>query len=268
MGLWGLGLVAVLADCGTSGASRPPPRSPAPLDRLSRHRPGPGINPGSASKATFPPPHPGPATVSYAGPAGSRHIALTIDDGFDPATVSAYVEFARRTGTHLTFSPNGRYADVWARHAPVLRPLIAAGRVQIGNHSYSHRDLRRLPDAVVREEIERNEAWIQLTFGTTSRPWFRPPYGSRDARTDELAGATGFTRVLMWNGSFGDSRLLTPDVLLTQARRYLQPGTVMLGHANHLTITRLFDAVLELLRERDLRPVTLDEMFGTSRRIG
>ena len=35
-----------------------------------------------------------------------------------------------------------------------------------------------------------------------------------------------------------------------------------------LTITRLFDAVLELLRERDLRPVTLDEMFGTSRRIG
>jgi len=72
----------------------------------------------------------------------------------------------------------------------------------------------------------------------------------------------------MWNGSFGDSRLLTPDVLLTQARRYLQPGTVMLGHANHLTIARLFDAVLELLREHDLRPVTLDEMFGTSRRIG
>ncbi len=94
------------------------------------------------------------------------------------------------------------------------------------------------------------------------------PRQRREGVTDKLAGATGFTRVLMWNGSFGDSRLLTPDVLLTQARRYLQPGTVMLGHANHLTIARLFDAVLELLRERDLRPVTLDEMFGTSRRIG
>ncbi len=100
---------------------------------------------------------------------------------------------------------------------------------------------------------------------TSTLPWFRPPYGAHDHRTDEVAGGLGFTRILLWNGSFGDSRLLSPDVLLSQARRYLTAGTVMLGHANHPTITGLFGSVLELLPERDLRPVTLDEMFGTRR---
>src|SRR4051794_12398847 len=67
-------------------------------------------------------------------------VALTIDDGFNPETVAAYVEFATATGTHLTFNPNGMYAPIWDRHASALRPLIEAGQVQIGNHTFSHKD--------------------------------------------------------------------------------------------------------------------------------
>jgi len=255
MGLWGLGLATVVSGCSDALSPRP---TGAPLARPAR-----GVSPSPAVAA--PVAHPGPPVVVTAGPPGTRTIALTIDDGYDAATVAAYVEFARITGTHLTFSPNGSYAAQWAPHASALRPLIEAGAVQIGNHTFSHPDLRRLSDGQIRAEIERNEEWVRQTFATSTLPWFRPPYGAHDPRTDEVAGGLGFTRILLWNGSFGDSRLLSPDVLLSQARRYLTAGTVMLGHANHPTITGLFGSVLELLRERDLRPVTLDEMFGTRR---
>ena len=255
MGLWGLGLATVVSGCSDALSPRP---TGAPLAPPAR-----GASPSPA--VAVPVAHPGPPVVVTAGPPGTRTIALTIDDGYDAATVAAYVEFARITGTHLTFSPNGSYAAQWAPHASALRPLIEAGAVQIGNHTFSHPDLRRLSDGQIRAEIERNEEWVRQTFATSTLPWFRPPYGAHDHRTDEVAGGLGFTRILLWNGSFGDSRLLSPDVLLSQARRYLTAGTVMLGHANHPTITGLFGSVLELLRERDLRPVTLDEMFGTRR---
>jgi peptidoglycan-N-acetylglucosamine deacetylase len=216
----------------------------------------------------IPPARPGPPAIYFGAPGRTRQIALTIDDGYSAATVAGYVEFAQRSGIPLTFSPNGVYQEIWNRHAPALHPLIEAGQVQIGNHTWTHRNMVDLSDAAVQADIERNEDWIQRTFGVTSRPWFRPPYGARNRRTDAVAGDIGFTHILMWNGSFGDSLLLTPTVLLAQARRYLTPGTIMLGHANHATILRLFSQVEQLIAQRRLQPVTLDGMFHTSRATG
>lgn len=261
------GTAAVLAG------DRTAPVAPAPHGSPS----WPGLRPGAdigraealpVRPALVPAAHPGPPVVVRAIPGATRHLALTIDDGDNADVVSAYVQFAADSGVHLTFNPNGIYASSWRPHATALRPLIDSGQVQLGNHTYSHLDLRRSTDSAVRAELERNEQWIEQTFGTTTRPWFRPPYGRHSAQTDAAAAVAGWTRVLMWNGSFGDARLLTPDVLLQQAQRYLNPGVVMLGHANHPTITGLYGQILELIHSRNLTPTTLDEAFGTSRATG
>ena len=207
----------------------------------------------------------GPPRVLTHGPSGTRQIALTVDDGYCADCVAGYAGFAARTGLHLTFSPNGVYGPVWAPQAALLRPLIERGQVQMINHTFTHRDLVRLPAGQVRDELERNEHWIGTAFGTDTRPYFRPPYGSSNPHVDGLAAELGYDRVVMWNGSFGDSKLVTPQYLLDQARRYLQPGTILLGHANHPTVLGLFDQILQLIRDRALEPVTLDEMFGTHR---
>ena len=157
---------------------------------------------------------------------------------------------------------------MWEPHASTLRPLIETGQVQIGNHTYSHLDVTKLSSSKVRSELTRNEDWIERTFGVTARPWYRPPFGTHDSRTDEIAGELGFTQVLMWNGSFGDARLLTSQQLMQQATRYLRGGNIVLGHANHPTLTHLFDEISALIKDRGLTTVTLDEMFGTSRSTG
>jgi peptidoglycan-N-acetylglucosamine deacetylase len=72
----------------------------------------------------------------------------------------------------------------------------------------------------------------------------------------------------LWNGSFSDSTVITPAFLLTEAQKYLQPGVINLGHANHPAVLSVFDQLMDLIHSRALHPATLDKMFATSRRTG
>ena len=285
------GLLAVLA-LGTVGALAGCSRS---QDALSPGRPGtfphPASGPAAPVSAARPVPARGnppadpsadPSADHSADPAlpvvpqvvhrlplsaPAKAVALTIDDGFNPTVVAAYVEFALTSGVHLTFNPNGLYAPVWERHAQVLRPLVERGQVQIGNHTFHHKNIKLLSESKLREELERNDEWIQQTFGFTSRPYFRPPFGFHSPRTDDFVAGLGYPTIVMWNGSFGDAAVLTQKVLMREAKKWLRPGAIMLGHANHPTITHLYPELLALIASRELTPVTLDEAFGTSRSL-
>jgi peptidoglycan/xylan/chitin deacetylase (PgdA/CDA1 family) len=270
-GLLGLGVASVLAGCDLK------PQSAATAARQlhpvlhSTATPAAVASPAPPSPVPIPPPAPGASQVFFHGPpaaVAARQVAITIDDGYCAECAQAYAALARATGIHITFSPNGCYGQIWNPLAATLRPLVEAGQVQIGNHTFNHLDLTQLSDAEVTAQLEQNDAWIQQTYGITARPWWRPPYGYHDARTDELAASIGFTNVLMWNGSYGDSTLLKPNELLYLAREYFHPGVIMLGHANHPTVTQLFPQIAGILANRGLHPVTLDEMFGTSRSTG
>jgi peptidoglycan/xylan/chitin deacetylase (PgdA/CDA1 family) len=285
LGLLGVGLAAAVTGCTaplqTPPVSEPtlpplqtPPVSEPTLPPLQTPpvaqptSPRPPLQTPPVGESTSPPPIAGSGgrVVELRGrSADTQQIALTIDDGYCDSCVAGYVAFAQRTGIHLTFSPNGRYAHAWAPHATVLRPLIEAGQVQIMNHTFNHPNLTRLPPARVRQELDRNEQWITSTFATTARPYYRPPFGAHNPDVDNLAADAGFDRVVMWNGSFSDSTVVTPLFLMAQARKYLHPGAIMLGHANHPTVLALFDQITQLIYDRQLQPVTLDEMFGTRR---
>jgi peptidoglycan-N-acetylglucosamine deacetylase len=276
LGLVGLGVASVLSGCdikphgaaAATGHVRPGPH------RAAAGHGHPGPHPASAAPLALPPipaPVPGPSRLFWQGPPGAaaaRQIAITIDDGYCAECAHAYAALAEATGIHITFNPNGCYSEIWNPLAPTLKPLIEAGQVQIGNHTFNHWWLTDLSDGQIVSQLEQNEEWIERTYGITARPWWRPPYGAYDERTNELAASIGYTNVLMWNGSFGDSTVISVRALMHLAREYLQPGVVMLGHANHPTVSHLFRRIGEIISHRRLRPVTLDEMFGTSRSTG
>lgn len=273
LGLLGLGVAGVLAGCdsaprGAAAAASHPRHSPQP-SAAARETTAPSPTP--AALPPIPAPVPGPSQVIWQGPpaaVAARQVAITIDDGYCAECAQAYAALAQATGIHITFNPNGCYSDVWTPLARTLRPLIESGQVQIGNHTFNHLWLTELSDSQVTAQLEQNEEWIEQTYGITARPWWRPPYGSYDDRTNELAAAIGYTNVLMWNGSYGDSTPLRPRAIMALARQYLRPGVVMLGHANHPEVTTIFPQLAEIVAARGLHPVTLDEMFGTSRSTG
>jgi peptidoglycan/xylan/chitin deacetylase (PgdA/CDA1 family) len=149
-------------------------------------------------------------------------------------------------------------------HAPALRPLVDSGQVQLGNHTWSHPDLVTLSDSAVVDQIAQNEKFLWNTYGITGRPFLRPPYGSRDARIDRLATEQGYWVSTMWNGTFGDSELLTSAQVLSNAKQWLTAHRIVIGHANYPTVTHVFNELADLIRSRRLVTVTLNDAFNTN----
>jgi peptidoglycan/xylan/chitin deacetylase (PgdA/CDA1 family) len=206
---------------------------------------------------------PGRARVVSAGPAAHRRVALTFDDGFCARCVRDLVRAVERTGAHVTFCPNGAYAQSWEAQRGPIRRMLATGQVAMCNHTFSHADLRHVDAARKRDEIDRNERWIERTFGVTARPYVRPPYGAYDSAVLAAAGDAGFTRVVMWSGTLADSSARTEDYLVEAIRYWAKPGAIILAHGNYPATPRAFDKILAVLRHKHLRTATLPELLGS-----
>ncbi|MFI9507080.1 polysaccharide deacetylase family protein [Nocardia sp. NPDC052566] len=212
-----------------------------------------------------PPPPPrsrtpiGPGPLS-ALPAGGNEMALTIDDGASPEVLGAYLRFARDTGTRLTFFVTAYYPS-WSIHRDELRPMVESGQIQLGNHTWDHPDLTKLSAGAVAAQLERAKNYLYENFGTDGTPYFRPPYGRHNGTVDQVAADLGYTVPTLWNGEIGDAVIVTEQVVAQMARRYFHPRAIVLGHANQMSVTRVFDQYLDLIRERDLALVTLNDVL-------
>jgi hypothetical protein len=67
----------------------------------------------------------------------------------------------------------------------------------------------------------------------------------------------------MWNGTLEDHRVLSPADLMTAARKWFTAQTIVVGHANHPTVTTVYGELLDLIAERELRTVTLADVWAT-----
>jgi peptidoglycan-N-acetylmuramic acid deacetylase len=214
---------------------------------------------GPPTMSSPPPGAPGRLVDRLPGGAGNT-VALTIDDGTDSVVVQAYIDLAKATGIRLTFFVTAAYPS-WRQHRDDLRPLVDSGQIQLGNHTWDHPDLRKKTPSEVADQLNRCEAFLRDTFGVTGKPFVRPPYGYHSAQTDATAADLGYTTMVMWLGSLGDSSPLTEDQLIANARQWLLPQHVVIGHANLPTVTHVYGQILDILRSRSLQTATLDDAF-------
>lgn len=187
-------------------------------------------------------------------------LALTVDDGVNSDVVRMYTQFAKDTGVRLTYFVNGRYKS-WTDNLALLRPLVESGQIQLANHTWSHPDLTTVPNGRVTEEITRNHLFLKRTYGIDARPYFRPPYGNHNPTVDATAADLGYTVTTLWSGSLSDSTVVTEDYIVKMANQYFTPQSIVIGHLNHLPVTRVYPQLVAVIRERNLRTVTLNDVF-------
>ncbi|GAB11591.1 hypothetical protein GOARA_078_00400 [Gordonia araii NBRC 100433] len=238
---------ADLLAAGYGPSPSPPPRSPEP-SRLPLDGPLP------STRAAL------PSQPITALPGQGRALALTVDDGASSEVVGAYAEFAHRTGARFTFFVTGQF-DAWRDNREALVPLVESGQVQLGNHSWSHPDLTSLTSRGVADELRRTKRFLRDTYGVDGTPYYRPPFGYRNAQVDKIAADLGYTMPTLWDGSLSDSGLVTQKFLIGAARKYFRPQAIVIGHANHDPVTHVFDAFTRIIRRRRLQMVTLDDYF-------
>lgn len=230
---------------------------------------GNGARSGGAAAAPIsigpiPPARPGTAEVVQSGPASKKMVALTFDDGFCADCVTQLIRGLEKTGAHATLFPNGTYGGSWEPHARAVRRLVEAGQVSVGSHTFSHVNAPAVGAAAFGADLDRNEQWIQRTFGMTGRPYLRPPYGAFDDGTLAAAGERGYTKVVMWNGTVADSNLRTRGYILNAIRHWARPGSIILLHANYPPTVEALPEIVRILRRKGLRTATLQELIGGS----
>lgn len=187
-------------------------------------------------------------------------LAITVDDGADSNVVRLYTQFAKDTGVRLTFFVNGSYRS-WTENAPLLRPLVESGQIQLGNHTWSHPDLTTVSAAQVADQIQRNHVFLSNTFGVDARPYLRPPYGRHNATVRAVAADLGYNITTMWSGSLADSTVINEDYIVKMADVHFRPQNIVIGHLNHAPVTHVFDRLTNIVRERKLRTVTFNDVF-------
>ncbi len=109
----------------------------------------------------------------WRGPAGSKRLALTFDDGPCESTPRV-LEILRAYQTPATFFQCG--ANV-RRLPEIAREVRAAGH-ETGNHSDTHPAFYFRSTAFIRNQLERAQETIGDVTGFAPR-FFRPPYGVR-----------------------------------------------------------------------------------------
>ena len=122
------------------------------------------------------------------------HVALTFDDGPDPASTPAFLELLAARRLRATFFLLGSMVD----RAPELAAQIAGAGHEVAVHGWDHRYtiLRSARD--VHSDLARATAVVAAATG--QRPgFFRPPYGVLSAGALDAARGLGLTPVLWSN---------------------------------------------------------------------
>ncbi len=165
-------------------------------------------------------------------------IALTYDDGPNPAWTPQLLDILARQNIKATFFLIGSYA---AREAALVRQMAAAGHV-IGNHSWHHPNLALTGAARVRNELVRTKATIEGIIGKEVK-LFRPPFGARRPEVLKIARSMGMTPV-MWNCMTTDWSTTDPELiakrLIAKVEKNWARGVaanVVLHDGSHLTPT-------------------------------
>jgi peptidoglycan-N-acetylglucosamine deacetylase len=226
-------------------APAPPPPGPEPL--LAPPVPGGRVRlPGGGALTVL--------------PGDGDLLALTVDDGVNSEVVRLYTQFAKDTGVRLTYFVNGTYGS-WTEQRALLAPLVESGQIQLGNHTWSHPDLTTVSKRTITEQITRNADFLKKTYGVDAAPYLRPPYGNHNATVDAVAADLGYTAITLWSGSLSDSTVVTPDYIVAMAKQYFHPQAIVIGHLNHPPVTQVYPDLVAVIRERNLRTVTLDDVF-------
>lgn len=199
-----------------------------------------------------------PKPAGHSAP-GLKRVALTFDDGPDGRVTPVILDILRQKQVPATFYLVGTHAQ---RYPEVVRRIAREGH-EIGNHSWSHRDMRKLGTRETLQEIQRLNQWIEHVIGY--RPaTIRPPYGV--VTKDLLQTARQLGQPLVgWTVDPRDWAGTAPREMDRIVRTQLRPGGIVLLHSfggrRHLENTvRFLPHLIDELRTQGYSFVRVSEL--------
>lgn len=200
-----------------------------------------------------------------------KTVALTFDDGPDPKFTPQILDALKQADVKATFFIIGGNAE---KHPDLLRRAFAEGH-DIGNHTYTHPNIADVSTTQLNLEVSATERLIESVLGRQTH-LFRSPYGEDSepetqdqVRPMDVLGQQGYVFVGMRIDP-GDWKQPGVETIVDEVVRQAETGegNVVLLHdsgGDRAQTVKALPRLIETLRERGYRFVTVSELLGQSR---
>lgn len=190
-------------------------------------------------------------------PLEDHEVVLTFDDGPNPPTTTKILDALAKECVKATFFMVGQNA---AANAALVKRMAAAGHT-LGNHTWSHADLKKVSNAVAIDQIDRGfaadeKALNGKTTTVPTTPFFRFPYFES---TPELLDLLQSRRIAVFGADFwaSDWNKMTPEqeLALITGRLKTAGRGIILFHDTKAQTAAMMPDFLRYLRENHYRVV-------------
>lgn len=179
-------------------------------------------------------------------------VALTFDDGPDREYTPILLDGLREKGVKATFFLMGQKIEGCE---DLVRRMQEEGHL-IGNHTYHHVRLPDLSEAEAVEEIERTSNLIYEATGVYPS-FVRPPFGEWKKGLD-----LHVTMIpVLWTVDSRDWITQNTKQILQEVLPNTEDGSIILMHDEFPASVEAALALVDLLKEKDYRFVTVDELL-------
>ena len=196
----------------------------------------------------------GTGLLEHGDPA-RREVALTIDDGPDPAIGPQVADLLYRRHIEATFFVVGTRVG---QHPDVIR-LLARDGFEIGNHTYDH---QRLPDLKPHEIANEIRLCDRKVFQLTGRhtTLLRPPGVQYNDKVLDVAKGLGYVTV-SWTCGARDYDVQPPQWIARRVLERTEPGSIILLHQDNPSTPAALSAIIDGLQAQGYTFVTVSQML-------
>lgn len=192
-------------------------------------------------------------------------VAITFDDGPNPAYTPKILDILKEKKVKATFFVVGKYVK---KYPEVAGRIVTEGH-DIANHTYSHRDMVPANRRIVLEQLRKTDQIIQEVTGARTR-LFRPPRGIYSNAVRRLLVEEGY-QIILWSVSTLDWWGVSPKKILRRVKRYIKSGGIILFHDSGSIISperetrnntyQSLPMVIDYLKEAGFKIVPVSEML-------
>lgn len=196
------------------------------------------------------------------GPKEEKVIALTFDDGPHPTYTNQILDILKEYDVKATFFVLGKFAEAYP---DIIIRQWQEGH-EIGNHTYSHVDAKRVSKKVLYNEYKKTQEIIENLINHQPR-LFRPPYGSFDSQALDIMEMHD-SIIVLWSAHQDSKDWSNPDVeeIVNITLSNIRNGDIILFHDyvyydESSTVEALKEIIPEL-KSRGYRFVTISELLN------
>lgn len=181
-----------------------------------------------------------------------KMIALTFDDGPHPTVTNRILDILEANGAKATFFVMGNRVQ---NYVDTVKRIVDLD-CQIGNHTFSHKDLTKLSVSDIRYEVEHSNDNINEIV-PVGEVVLRPPYGAKNDRVYETVKVPMIT----WSVDPEDWKSRDKDAVAKHILETAQDGDIVLMHDLYESTADAMEYVIPKLIEMGYELVTVDELF-------